>query len=200
MNVDAVVVGLGNPGARYKFTRHNVGFMALDLIAKGLGLSFSSNGLGTKIHAEVLLGDFAGKKVLFIKPQTFMNLSGESLQKLFSLHNHLREAELIVLHDEVDIPFTEIKVKKGGGDAGHNGLKSIREKLGHGDYLRIRMGVGRAPTAWNMSLADWVLTPFGKNDDEQLIDLLLHTEHTLEALLKYGIEAAQRVAAQGRTR
>jgi len=196
LNVDALVVGLGNPGARYKFTRHNVGFMALDLVTKGLGLSFSSSGLGGKVSAEMAQGDFAGKKILFIKPQTFMNLSGESLQKLYALHNHLREVPLIVLHDEVDIPFTEIKVKMGGGDAGHNGLKSIREKLGHGDYLRIRMGVGKAPAAWNMALADWVLLPFGKSDDKELIDLLIHTENTLEALLKDGIEAAHRVAAQ----
>jgi len=170
--------------------------MALDLITKGLGLSFSSSGLGSKIGAEIAQGEFAGKKVLFIKPQAFMNLSGESLQKLYSQHNHLREAQLIVVHDEVDIPFTEIKVKMGGGDAGHNGLKSLREKLGHGDYLRIRMGVGKAPAAWGMSMADWVLLPYGKGDDKELIDLLIHTENTIEALLKHGLEAAHRVAAQ----
>ena len=194
--MDVIVVGLGNPGARYKFTRHNVGFMALDLIVKGLGLSFSSSGLGSKIQAETCEGTLAGKKVLFVKPQTFMNVSGESLQKLFQMHNHLREKELIVIHDEVDIPFTEIKIKKGGGDAGHNGLKSLREKLGNGDSVRIRMGVGRAPASWNMSMADWVLTPYGKDDDKQLIDLLIHTENTLEAYLTQGLEIAQRVAAQ----
>jgi PTH1 family peptidyl-tRNA hydrolase len=196
VNVDVLVVGLGNPGSKYKFTRHNVGFMALDLIAKGLGLSFSASGLASKIQAEICEGTLAGKKVLFIKPQTYMNLSGETLQKLFQQHNHLREKDLIVLHDEVDIPFGELKVKKGGGDAGHNGLKSLREKLGHGESIRIRMGVGRAPATWNMPLADWVLMPYGKDDDKQLIDLLIHTENTLTALLKDGMEAAHRVAAQ----
>jgi len=196
LNPDALVVGLGNPGARYKFTRHNVGFMALDLFIKGLGLSFSSSGLGSKIQAEICEANFAGKKILFIKPLTFMNLSGETLQKLFQIHNHLRDKELIVLHDEVDISFGEIRIKKGGGDAGHNGLKSLREKLGNGDSVRIRMGVGRAPAAWNMPMGDWVLTPYGKDDDKQLIDLLIHTENTLEAYLSKGLEIAQRVAAQ----
>ena len=192
--MDAVVVGLGNPGARYKFTRHNVGFMALDLVVKGLGLSFSSSGLASKIQAEICEAPFAGKKVLFVKPQTFMNLSGETLQKLFQQHAHLRDKDLIVLHDEVDISFGEIRVKKGGGDAGHNGLKSLREKLGSGESYRIRMGVGRPPAAWNMSVADWVLTPYSKDDDKALIDLLIHTENTLEALLTHGLEIAQRVA------
>lgn len=196
MNVDAIVVGLGNPGARYKFTRHNVGFMALDLIVKGLGLSFSSSGLASKIQAEICEATFAGKKLLLVKPQTFMNLSGESLQKLFQLHSHLRDKELIVLHDEVDIGFGELRIKKGGGDAGHNGLKSLREKLGNGDSVRIRMGVGRAPANWEMSVADWVLTPYGKDNDEKLVDLLIHTENTLEAYLTKGLEIAQRVAAQ----
>ncbi len=196
MNVDAIVVGLGNPGARYKFTRHNVGFMALDLIVKGLGLSFSSSGVASKIQSEICEATFAGKKILFIKPQTFMNLSGESLQKLFQLHGHLREKELIVLHDEVDIDFGEIRIKKGGGDAGHNGLKSLREKLGNGDSVRIRMGVGRAPANWEMSVADWVLLAYSKDDDQKLVDLLIHTENTLEAYLTKGLEIAQRVAAQ----
>jgi PTH1 family peptidyl-tRNA hydrolase len=196
LNVDAIVVGLGNPGARYKFTRHNVGFMALDLIVKGLGLSFSSSGVASKIQSEICEATFAGKKILFIKPQTFMNLSGESLQKLFQLHGHLREKELIVLHDEVDIDFGEIRIKKGGGDAGHNGLKSLREKLGNGDSVRIRMGVGRAPANWEMSVADWVLLAYSKDDDQKLVDLLIHTENTLEAYLTKGLEIAQRVAAQ----
>jgi peptidyl-tRNA hydrolase, PTH1 family len=196
LNVDAIVVGLGNPGARYKFTRHNVGFMALDLIVKGLGLSFSSSGVASKIQAEICEANFADKKILFIKPQTFMNLSGETLQKLFQLHGHLREKEIIVLHDEVDISFGEIRIKKGGGDAGHNGLKSLREKLGNGDSVRIRMGVGRAPAGWNMSVADWVLLAYSKDDDQKLVDLLIHTENTLEAYLSKGLEIAQRVAAQ----
>jgi peptidyl-tRNA hydrolase, PTH1 family len=195
LNVDVLVVGLGNPGAKYKFTRHNVGFMALDLVVQGLGLSFSSSGIASKIQAEICETEFGGKKILFIKPQTYMNLSGESLQKLYSQFGHLREKELIVIHDEVDIDFGELRVKMGGGDAGHNGLKSIREKLGHGDYLRIRMGVGKAPPAWGMNLADWVLLPFSKNEDKQLIDLLIHTENTLEALLRNGLAEAQKIAA-----
>ncbi len=170
--------------------------MALDLIVQGLGLSFSSSGLGSKINAETCEVSFAGKKLLLIKPQTFMNLSGESIQKLYQHQGHLRDKELIVLHDEVDIPFGELRIKKGGGDAGHNGLKSLREKLGHGDSVRIRMGVGRPPAAWNMSVADWVLLPYSKDDDKTLIDLLIHTENTLEAYLSKGLELAQRVASQ----
>ncbi|NCN40861.1 aminoacyl-tRNA hydrolase [bacterium] len=195
MNVDAVIVGLGNPGTRYKFTRHNVGFMALDLIAQGLGLSFSSGGLGKKLEAEILKCDFAGKSVLLIKPQTFMNLSGQSINKLYQEHRHLKEAELIVLHDEVDIEFGKIRVKKGGGDAGHNGLKSIRSEIGSGDYYRIRMGVGRPPADWKIQLADYVLQPFRNDEDKVLTDLLIHSENTLESLLKGGLEAALRTSS-----
>ncbi len=195
MNVDAIVLGLGNPGTRYKFTRHNVGFMALDLISQGLGFSFSSTGLGKKIKAEVATAELGGKRVLFVKPQTFMNLSGESVAKLYQEHNHLRDAELIVCHDEVDIDFGKLRVKKGGGDAGHNGLKSIRKEIGSGEFYRIRMGVGRPPADWEITLADYVLTPFRKDEDALLTDMLIHTENTVEALLKQGLEAALRVSS-----
>lgn len=195
MNIDHVVVGLGNPGARYKFTRHNTGFMVLDLLAGGLGLSFSSKGLGSKINAETLECDLGGKKVLLLKPQTFMNLSGQSLAKLYSQHRHLREVPLTVCHDEVDVDFGKIRVKKGGGDAGHNGLKSIRSEIGTGDYFRIRMGVGRPPTDWNISVADYVLTPFRKDEDKILTDLLIHTENTLESLIKGGLQSALNTAS-----
>ena len=195
MNVDVIIVGLGNPGAKYKFTRHNVGFMALDLLAGGLGLSFSNGGLGKKLNAEILQCEIAGKKVLLIKPQTFMNLSGESISKLYQEHRHLKEAKLIVLHDEVDIEFGKIRVKNGGGDAGHNGLKSIRQQIGTGEYFRIRMGVGRPPSDWRIQLADFVLTPFRKDEDKTLTDLLIHTDQTLEALVKGDLEDALRVAS-----
>lgn len=169
--------------------------MVLDLLAGGLGLSFSSKGLGSKLNAETLECEFGGKKLLLIKPQTFMNLSGQSVAKLYSQYRHLREVPLTVCHDEVDVDFGKIRVKKGGGDAGHNGLKNIRAEIGTGDYFRIRMGVGRPPADWSISVADYVLTPFRKDEDKTLTDLLIHTENTLESLVKEGLQAALNTAS-----
>jgi PTH1 family peptidyl-tRNA hydrolase len=195
MNADCIIVGLGNPGPRYAFTRHNVGFIALDILADRERASFSNTGLGSKIDAqwaEVRIGD---KKCLLLKPQTFMNLSGKTLQKLFQLHNHLRDAQLVCLHDEADIPFGQLRIKFGGGDAGHNGLKSLRETLGHGEYARIRMGVGKPVPGSGVSLADSVLAPFRKEEEPTLMDLNIRTLNVLESYLIKGLEAAQRVAA-----
>jgi len=195
MKADAIVVGLGNPGPRYAFTRHNVGFIALDLLAGRERSSFTSSGLASKIQAHVAEVELAGKKLLLLKPQTFMNLSGESLQKLYQLHNHLREAELYCLHDEADIPFGQLKVKHGGGDAGHNGLKSLRETLGHGDYARLRMGVGKPVPGSGISLADYVLAGFRKDEEATLTDLCIRTLDSLEGYLGKGLQEAQRISA-----
>jgi PTH1 family peptidyl-tRNA hydrolase len=195
MNADAIIVGLGNPGPRYAFTRHNVGFIALDILADRERSSFSASGLGSKIEAHWAEVRVDGKKCLLLKPQTFMNLSGKSLQKLYQLHNHLREAQLVCLHDEADIPFGQLRIKVGGGDAGHNGLKSLRETLGHGDYARIRMGVGKPVPGSGISLADSVLAPFRKEEEATLMDLNIRTLQVLESFLSKGLEQAQRIAA-----
>lgn len=192
MNADAVVVGLGNPGPRYAFTRHNAGFIALDLLAQEMGASFANN---RKLKAEECTIAWGSHRVLLLKPQTFMNLSGESVQALYSQYNHLREKPLIVLHDEVDIPFGQVRAKLGGGDAGHNGLKSLRQCLGHGDYYRVRIGVGKPLQGSPIPLADHVLAQFGDNERELLAKMLLRSLDITELLLNKDLEKAQRLAA-----
>ena len=196
MSIDAILVGLGNPGPKYSLTRHNIGFILLDLLAQDKGTSFSSSGIGKSIRAESCEVELAGKTLLLLKPQTFMNLSGESLQILFQKQNHLREVPLIVAHDEVDLAFKKLRIKFGGSDAGHNGLKSIRSCLGHGDYNRLRLGVGRPLPEDQISVADYVLANFAKPEQSELVNFLDHGIAVIECLLKDGIGAAQALASK----
>jgi PTH1 family peptidyl-tRNA hydrolase len=139
--VTAMVVGLGNPGPEYRGTRHNVGFLALDTLARRLGIPVVTRDK----RAQVGLGTLPGGKgnVLLVKPQTYMNLSGTSVAPLLRKH-HLTTENLWVLHDEIDIPFGRVRIRRGGGAGGHNGVSSIIQSLGgDGDFIRVRMGVGR---------------------------------------------------------
>lgn len=191
-SVEGVVVGLGNPGPRYAITRHNAGFILLDLIAQDAGVSFKNN---RRWKADACEVSWRGHRILLLKPMTFMNLSGESLQGVYAEHAHLRDKPLIVAHDEVDIPSGELRVKKGGGDAGHNGLKSIRAQLGHGDYLRLRLGVGRPPAGSPIDMADYVLMNFARDESETVGLLMQRAADSLEALLGNDFDKAQRIAA-----
>lgn len=193
MNADVVVVGLGNPGPRYAMTRHNVAFIALDLLARGANLSFRP---AKKWKSEALDLEWNGRKALLLKPQTFMNLSGEAVQALYAEHNHLRDKPLIVLHDEVDLPFGRIRAKKGGGDAGHNGLKSLRECLGHGEFYRVRIGVSRPVQGSPIEVGDWVLQNFTTDEQKRLPEFLMDVLDVAELLLEEKLEEAQRVAAK----
>lgn len=190
MTYDFIVVGLGNPGPRYAFTRHNIGFIALDLLAQEQHTKFSNSGIAKKIGAEWAEVTLAGKNLLLIKPQTFMNLSGESLQKLFQHASHLRDLPLVCLHDEVDLPLGKVRIKHSGSDAGHNGLKSLRAHLGHGDFTRIRLGVGRPSAESNLQVADWVLQNFAKTEEEALMNELQKALTVLETLLTEGLDKA----------
>ena len=195
MNFDALIVGLGNPGPKYALTRHNIAFILLDLIAGDQNQKFSSSGLGKSLQAETAEVTLKGKKLLLIKPQTFMNLSGESLQRLYQKHNHLREVPLVVAHDEVDLAFKKMRFKFGGSDAGHNGLKSIRACLGHGDYNRLRIGVGRPSPDSSLSVADYVLSVFTKEEQNELVPFLDQGIATLEAFFEKGLSGAQSQAS-----
>ncbi len=196
MKKDAVVVGLGNPGPRYRFTRHNVGFLLMDIIAQEFSLSFSEKGLGQKTQchwAEVQIG---GKDLLLLKPQTFMNLSGRSVAKLYQHYPHLREVDLIICHDEADLAFGRVRMKKGGSDAGQNGLRSLREELGNGESLRIRMGIGKPPPGSALNLADYVLSTFQSEEQKTLECLLQKSFMGLETYLSKGLQAAQMVVGK----
>ena len=131
-----LVVGLGNPGAEYAVTRHNIGFMAVDLLAEKLGVRSFSN----KFQSEAATADYAGEKLILLKPQTYMNLSGKAVQAALAFYK-LPPTQLIVLQDELDLPLGKLRIKKGGGANGHNGIKNIDQMIGP-DYWRIRLGVG----------------------------------------------------------
>lgn len=188
----ALLVGLGNPGSRYALTRHNMGFMALDVLAESLSTRFDTS---KKWQAQIAEAHWKDTSVTLLKPQTYMNLSGESVRAYYQNQPHMRTAPLIVFHDEVDIPFGQLRVKLGGGDAGHNGLKSLRQCLGHGDYYRIRLGVGRPPAGSPLDLADYVLQPFAKNETEALHHCLQRGLDAAELLLQGKLAEAQELAA-----
>src|SRR5690242_1961689 len=132
-----LIVGLGNPGPKYELTRHNIGFLAADYMLDKLGAEFSKLGFSGKIARL----DWQNQPCLFLKPATFMNRSGQAVQEAVSFHKIPLE-NVIVIHDELDLSLGELRLKKGGGDGGHNGLKDITRLLGP-DYLRVRLGIGR---------------------------------------------------------
>jgi PTH1 family peptidyl-tRNA hydrolase len=135
-----IVAGLGNPGPTYQWTRHNAGFLFLDRIAQRESISI------TKKSFSGLCGEWncAGHRLTLLKPQTFMNLSGNAVMQALQFHK-LPLASLIVIHDELDLPFGTVRFKNGGGHGGHNGLRSIMENLGKGDFIRLRIGIGKSP-------------------------------------------------------
>ncbi|MEI7817789.1 MAG: aminoacyl-tRNA hydrolase [Desulfuromonadales bacterium] len=135
-----IVAGLGNPGPTYQWTRHNAGFIFLDHLAQQENISFS------KKTFSGFCGEwnFAGIRLILLKPQTFMNLSGNSIMQALQFHK-LQISNLIVIHDELDLPFGTVRLKLGGGHGGHNGLRSIMETLGKSDFTRLRIGIGKSP-------------------------------------------------------
>lgn len=157
-----LIVGLGNPGKKYESHRHNVGFMAIDELAQRL----PSGKWVTKAQGYVCPTEIQGEKALLIKPQTYMNLSGRCVGELYRFHKCTPE-DLVVIHDELDLPPFELKLKKGGGTGGHNGLKSIEECIGsdQNGYYRIRIGIGH-PRAFSphLDVADYVLQNFRPSD------------------------------------
>lgn len=152
-----LIVGLGNYGKKYQHTRHNFGFLLADQIIADHNLQNS----GLKFNSEFYSGKIAKHDVIVIKPQTYMNLSGKAVLECMNFYK-INLANLIVMHDELDLELGRIKIKTGGGNAGHNGLKSISEVVGN-EYLRIRLGISR-PVNLQFEIADYVLSKF--NDDE----------------------------------
>jgi PTH1 family peptidyl-tRNA hydrolase len=157
-------VGLGNPGAKYADNRHNIGFMALDRVAQDHGFGPWKRAFQGMISE----GRLGGEKVLLLKPETFMNLSGQSVQAAFQFHK-VDLVDVTVFHDELDLPPAKIKYKMGGGHAGHNGLRSIHAHLGEG-YGRIRLGIGHP--GHKDRVADYVLHDFAKADQAWIDDLM----------------------------
>jgi PTH1 family peptidyl-tRNA hydrolase len=174
-----LVVGLGNPGDAYARTRHNVGWQVADRLARLLGASFTA----TKFAAELAEARTGDERVWIMKPQTFMNHSGEAVGPALKFWK-LEPADLLVVHDDLELDPLRVQLKLGGGHGGHNGLKSLNAHLGTPDYARLRVGVGRPPA--QVDPADWVLGRFSRADDARL-----------EACLEWAAEAARLCCEQG---
>jgi len=181
----ALVVGLGNPGPGYADTRHNVGFGVAELLAERAAARFS---LHKRSNAEVAEGRLAGRKVVLAKPRTYMNESGGPVAGLVRYFSVPPE-ELVVVHDDLDLGFGVIRLKQGGGEGGHNGLRSISRSIGTKDYLRVRFGIGRPPG--RQDPADYVLKRFSATERKELEFAVDLAADAAEALLEQGLEPAQ---------
>lgn len=176
-----LIVGLGNPGAEYAGTRHNVGFMAVDALSR----AFSFAPFKAKFDGLIAEGKINGEKVYLLKPQTYMNLSGNSVVKAAHFYKILPE-NVIVLHDDMDLPCGKIKVKCGGGSGGHNGIKSIDAAITP-NYNRIRIGVGHPNPKNNTDVVDYVLGSFSKDDKALIENNINLIAKSIDILLKKGI-------------
>jgi PTH1 family peptidyl-tRNA hydrolase len=179
-----LIVGLGNPGPTYSGNRHNVGFMVLDLLAERVGGKFKAH----KGRADVVEGRLVGEPVALAKPKSYMNESGGPVASVRGFYKAPIE-QLIVVHDELDIPYGALRLKRGGGDGGHNGLRSLTRSLGSREYLRVRFGIGRPPG--RQDPADFVLEDFRAAERKELPFFLDRAADAVEALITLGLEPAQ---------
>lgn len=181
-----LVVGLGNPGPRYETTRHNVGQMVVDEVAARRDERFREHKGGARV-VETWLRP-GGDKLVLAKPNTFMNVSGAPVSALARFYSVPPE-RIVVVHDELDIPFDSVKLKVGGGHGGHNGVRDIASAVGTADFPRVRVGIGRPPG--RQDPADWVLAPFGKEERPNLPILISDAADAVEMLVGEGLLAAQ---------
>ena len=179
-----LIVGLGNPGPDYEHTRHNAGFDTLDLIASEIGATYWKNECGALVTTK----QWRGYELVLAKPQSFMNVSGGPVKKLLAAYD-VPFDRLIVIHDELDIPSGTIRVKFGGGHAGHNGLRSICEKTGTRDWYRMRIGIGRPPG--RMAVTDWVLSRPRKQEAEDFEAAAARGAEAVLYLLANDLESTQ---------
>ena len=184
-----LVVGLGNPGPSYAGNRHNVGAMVLDELAARAGVKLSP-GKGKRARTLIGEGRLAGRRVVLARPTSYMNESGGPVRGLLDYHS-VPATDLVVLHDELDIPFGTVRLKRGGGEGGHNGVRSISRSTGTKDYLRVRVGIGRPPG--RQDPADFVLKDFSGTERKELDLLVAEAADAAEELLTLGLEAAQNV-------
>jgi PTH1 family peptidyl-tRNA hydrolase len=180
-----LIVGLGNPGKEYAGHRHNVGFAVVDELARRVGGSFRAHKRARAVALEARSGDH---RIVLVKPTTYMNESGQAVAPLCDFYKTGPE-RVIAVHDELDLPFGSMRLKSGGGDNGHNGLKSLRRSLGTGDYYRVRFGIGRPPG--RLDPAVFVLRDFGPTERRDLETLVVHAADAVEALISEGLDRAQ---------
>lgn len=179
-----LVAGLGNPGLQYENTRHNAGFLAADKIAKDNNFSFDKN------KFEALLGEcnIGGKRILIIKPQTYMNNSGRAIQKISAFYKIPTE-RIIIMHDDVSLDVGKIRMRRKGSHGGQNGMRDIIELLGTDNIMRVKIGVGQKPNP-QYDLASWVLGKFPKENQKELEDSLDKVSRSVEEIITRGIDSA----------
>lgn len=175
-----LIVGLGNPGVSYASNRHNVGFMCLSHFAKQHKISFDKK----QGKARVALGEIAGQSVVLARPQTFMNASGEAVSYLVNRYQ-IEMSNLIVIHDDLDLPLGKIRIRQGGRSAGHKGIESIIRSLGNGDFIRCRIGIGHPeePEDKETEVIDFVLNDFDENETKIVSEVVSRASEALMCLL-----------------
>ena len=183
-----LVVGLGNPGPPYAGHRHNVGYLVTDELADRLGGSFRSHKTGRADVVEGRLGGVGGPRVVLTRPRCYMNETGGPVAALAQFYK-VPVDQVVAVHDELDIPFDALRVKLGGGDNGHNGLRSIRQSLGSGDFYRVRVGIGRPPG--RQSPADFVLSDYSSMERKVLPFQVDRAADAVESLLVDGLDRTQ---------
>ena len=179
-----LIVGLGNPGPEYAGNRHNVGFHVVDRLA-GAGSRFRAH---KRARALTWEGRVAGHRVVLVKPTTYMNDSGQAISPLCAFYKVTTD-QVVAVHDELDLPFGSLRLKYGGGDNGHNGLKSLRRSLGTGDFFRARLGIGRPPG--RMDPSAFVLRDFSATERAEVPQLVERAADAISALIDEGLERAQ---------
>lgn len=207
---DILIVGLGNPGSEYEKTRHNAGFLVIDRLFEELSRTEPTSSMSNMHWRSHFQGEYVSftrlplgntaRKVFLLKPQTFMNLSGRSVRALSS-YFQIPLGQICVVHDDLDFPLGTIKIRKGGGDGGHNGLKSITQQMSGADYVRLRFGIGRPNLSEKADIASnlvhsWVLGAFGKDEQELLNGALDSAVSALCSLLRRGFEQTQNAVNQ----
>ena len=178
-----LIIGLGNPGVKYQFSRHNMGFLVIDELASNHHISMNQKGF----DAFFGKGRINDTPVFLAKPQTYMNLSGVAVRKLIDYFK-ADPQEMIVLHDDLDLPFPSIRIKAGGGHAGHKGLISIIHHLGDSEFIRVRLGIGK-PLMKSMT-EDYVLKPFAEHELEQLSHTIIAASDAVAEIITSGIQTA----------
>ena len=180
-----LVAGLGNPGREYEGSRHNVGFTVADAIRQAEGwpdFKAKFSGVWTR-------GELAGTPVVLLKPQTYMNLSGDSVQPA-AAYLKVSHDRIVVVHDELDLPWRDVRLKLGGGHAGNNGVRSIIDRLGSADFARVRVGIGKPPPGFRGSTADWVLSGFDSVERAVLNDVIAAAVGAVRELVTHGLATA----------
>jgi PTH1 family peptidyl-tRNA hydrolase len=179
-----LVVGLGNPGKRYEDTRHNVGFWIADQLATRAGGVFRE-----KFSGRFAEGTLEGQRVGILEPQTYMNDSGRSVIAASTFYK-VPPQDVVIVHDELDLPFATIRLKSGGGEAGHNGLRSVSQHLGTKDYVRLRFGVGKPPAGFHGTGADFVLQAFAPGERAALDSLVEQAADSVGLFVRHGLDHA----------